>query len=224
MQTISRVTRADTPTSPFRGLVSVTYTIRAASSYLRSVALATGLLLIWGMAMADAHDASKPMPQKYDTELSAELQAFLDTYAEAYNRQDYAALLRMWDQDYPHPIYMAEEIDPPMHGWSLLNAYFNPKPGVQVLDGIWNGYTDVRAHYLADDLAMATYKLTYHIKVKRQKAMSSWDRVLAVFRKTGDGWKLTAYAEAPMSPLTMVRKMLQKAVPDDFDEYLDTQQ
>jgi len=191
---------------------------------MRRMVLAIGLMMTCGTAMAGAHNGSKPMPQNYDTELSAELQSFLDTYAEAYNRQDYATLLTMWDQDYPNPIYMAEEINPPMHGWSVLKAYFNPKPGVQVLDGIWNGYTDVRAHYLTDDLAMATYKLTYHIKVKRQKAMSSWDRVLAVFRKKDDGWKLTAYAEAPMSPLTMVRKMLQNAVPDSFDEYLDAQE
>ena len=107
-----------------------------------------------------------------------------------------------------------------MHGWSTLNAYFNPKPGVQVLDGIWNAYSDVRAHYLAPDLAVATYRLDYHIKVKRQKAMSSWDRVMAVFRRKDDGWKLVAYAEAPMSPLTMVRKMLQNAVPDTFHESL----
>ena len=191
---------------------------------MRSMVLAITLMITGGTAMAGAHEERKSMPQKYDTELSAELQDFLDTYAEAYNRQDYATLLTMWDQDYPHPIYMAEEINPPMHGWSVLNAYFNPKPGVQVLDGIWNGYSDVRAHYLSDDLAMATYKLTYHIKVKRQKAMSSWDRVLAVFRKKDDGWKLTAYAEAPMSPLTMVRKMLQEAVPDDFEAYLEAQQ
>ncbi|MDP7661419.1 MAG: hypothetical protein QF789_09405, partial [Gammaproteobacteria bacterium] len=56
-------------------------------------------LLTPGVASAD-----------YDDSLSADIQAFLDIYAEAYNRQDYDTLLSMWDQDYPHPIYMAEEI------------------------------------------------------------------------------------------------------------------
>ena len=180
---------------------------------MRSVVLIIIVLLAWNSTMAD----------ETEKQLSAEIQAFLNTYAALYNRQDYETLLTMWDQANPDPIYMAEEINPPMHGWSVLKAYFNPKPGVQVLDGIWNEYTDVRAHYLSDDLAVATYKLTYHIKVKRAKAMSGWDRVLAVFRKRDGEWKLSAYAEAPMSPLTMVRKMMENAVPEEFDEHLKEQ-
>jgi ketosteroid isomerase-like protein len=181
-------------------------------------------LLAHGAATADTYDNSAPLPSAdYDDSLSAEIQAFLDIYAEAYNRQDYDTLLGMWDQDYPHPIYMAEEIDPPMHGWRRIRAYFNPKPGFTVLDGIRNEYSDVRANYLADDLAIATYRLRFDIKVKRQKAMSSWDRVIAIFRRKDGQWKLTAYAEAPMSPLTMVRKMLQEQVPDDFSDYIEAQ-
>ncbi len=179
---------------------------------MRSFLILSISLFFWSTTMAD----------DIDKKLSEEIRSFLDTYAEVYNRQDYATLLTMWDQDNANPIYVAEEVNPPMHGWSVINGYFNPKPGVQVLDGIRNEYSDVKAHYLADDLAVATYKLRFDIKVKRQKAMSSWDRVLAVFRKKDGEWKLTAYAEAPMSPLTMVRKMLQDQVPDDFDEFLST--
>lgn len=175
-----------------------------------------------GIAFANAHDQFSDIPESFDMELSAEIQSFLDAYAAAYNRQDYAALLGFWDQDYPHPVYMAEEVDPPMHGWQRIRGYFNPKPGFTVLDGIRNEYSDVRANYLGDDVAIATYKLRFDIKVKRQQAMSSWDRVMAVFRKKDGEWKLAAYAEAPMAPLTMVRKMLQDAVPEDFDEYLES--
>lgn len=159
-----------------------------------------------------------------DEQLSAEIQSFLTAYAEVYNRQDYESLLAMWDQDHDNPIYLAEEIDPPMHGWSRLKAYFNPKPGFQVLDGIRNEYSEVRASYLAEDLAIATYKLRFDIKVKRQKALSSWDRVIAVFRRRDGDWKLLAYAEAPMAPLTMVRRMLQDQVPEDFEAYLEAQE
>lgn len=190
---------------------------------MRIAILATGLLL-HGLCQADMHDNFSRLPAAdFDKGLSAEIQAFLNAYAEAYNRQDYASLLEMWDQAYPHPIYLAEEVDPPMHGWQRIRAYFNPKPGFTVLDGIRNEYTDVRANYLDDDLAIATYKLRFDIKVKRQKAMSSWDRIIAVFRKKDGEWKLTAYAEAPMAPLTMVRKMLQEKVPDDFADYIREQ-
>jgi ketosteroid isomerase-like protein len=172
------------------------------------------------IAAADSHDNFEGVPEAFDAGLSAEIQIFLNKYAEIYNRQDYDSLLKMWDQDYAHPVYMAEEVNPPMHGWQRIKGYFNPKPGFTVLDGIRNEYSDVRANYLGDDVAIATYKLRFDIKVKRQKAMSSWDRVMAVFRRVDNQWKLVAYTEAPMSPLTMVRKMLQKQVPEDFDEYL----
>jgi ketosteroid isomerase-like protein len=167
----------------------------------------------WSPTMADTPNDS----------LSTEIQGWLDSYAEVYNRQDYAALLRFWDAEDPDVIYMAEEIDPPMHGWGRLNAYFNPKPGVQVLDGIRNRYSEVRARYLAPDLALATYKLEFDIKVKGMRPMTSWDRVMAVFRRKDGQWKMVAYGEAPMAPLTMVRRMLQEAVPEDFDEYLKEQ-
>ncbi len=167
---------------------------------------------------------SVAMAGNANEELGAELQAWLDGYAEVYNRQDYAALLELWDRDDPDVIYLAEEIDPPMHGWARLNAYFNPKPGVKVLDGIRNRYSQVRARYLAPDLAMATYRLDFDIKVKGMPAMTSWDRVMAVFRRKDGAWKMVAYGEAPMAPLTMVRRMLQQAVPGDFNEFLKEQQ
>lgn len=31
----------------------------------------------------------------------------------------------MWDQDDPYAFYMAEEIDPPMHGWKTIRADFD---------------------------------------------------------------------------------------------------
>ena len=174
-------------------------------------------------ALPGAHDNFSKVPEQFDKELSAEIQAFLDEYAQAYNRQDYDTLLGMWDRDFGGAIYMAEEVDPPMHGWDRIDKYFNPIPGVKILDGIYNEYSDVRASYLADDLAVATYHLRFDIKVRRQKAMSSWDRVLAVLRRKDGDWKLVAYAEAPMAPLTMVRRMLQDKVPEEFEAYIEAQ-
>ncbi len=193
--------------------------------YIRPVRrIATALtlinLMVWSTSVAADNNETSGQDS---SQLTREIEAFLATYAEVYNRQDYTTLVSMWDQDDPDPIYIAEEINPPMQGWDRINAYFNPKPGFSVLDGIRNEYTDVKAHYLGTDLAIATYKLRFDIKVKNQKAMSSWDRVMAVFRKKDGEWKMTAYAEAPMAPLTMVREMIYGQVPDDFDTWLDQQ-
>lgn len=83
-----------------------------------------------------------------ESALDVEITAFLARYADACNRQDYAALLNFWDRDDPNAIYMAEEIDPPMQGWNLIHAYF-ARPGA--LEGVRNEYSNVRAHYLAPD-------------------------------------------------------------------------
>jgi ketosteroid isomerase-like protein len=157
-----------------------------------------------------------------DPALDAEITAFLARYAAAYNRQDYAALLQLWDRDDPNVFYIAEEIDPPMHGWRLIDAYF-ARPGV--LDGIRNEYSDVRAHYLAPDLAIATYRLRFDIKVRNMKPLSGFDRVIAVLRRKDGQWKLARYAEAPQAPLTMVRKFLRNSkslTPDEQKQLLKT--
>ena len=151
--------------------------------------------------------------------LDVEITAFLARYADTYNRQDYAAMLDLWDREDPDAFYMAEEIDPPLQGWKLIEAYF-ARPGA--LEGIRNEYSNVRAHYLAPDVAIATYRLRFDIKVKNMKALSGFDRVVAVFRRKDGEWKLATYAEAPQAPLTMVRKFLKtsKTLPPEQQKQL----
>jgi ketosteroid isomerase-like protein len=171
--------------------------------------------------------------------LDGEITAFLARYAYAYNRQDYDALLALWDTDDADAFYLAEEVDPPLQGWQSIREYF-ARPGV--LDGIRNEYSQVRAHYLAPDVAIATYRLRFDLKVRGMKPLSSVDRIVAVFRRKDGEWKMAAYAEAPQAPLTMVRKalgtsksldagqqkellrtvqsLLEDAVPADFDQWL----
>lgn len=181
-------------------------------------------------APADDVMAGQAMPESLTraaagqprTGLDAEITAFLARYAEAYNRQDYRALLALWDREDPDVFYMAEEIDPPMRGWKLIEAYFS-RPGV--LEGIRNEYTNVRAHYLAPDVAIATYQLRFDIKVRNQTPLAGFDRVVAVFRRKDGEWKMATYAEAPQAPLTMVRKLAKQSQllgPEETRAMLDT--
>lgn len=191
---------------------------------MRKLLSAAMTLLYTTAVLPGSHDDFSKVPEQYDQALSAEIQAFLDDYAKVYNRQDYDTLLSMWDRDFAGAIYMAEEVDPPMHGWERIEKYFNPIPGVEILDGIYNEYSDVRASHLTENLVVATYHLRFDIKVRRQKPLSSWDRVMAVLRNKDGDWKLVAYAEAPMAPATMVRRMLEDRVPEAFKMYLEEQQ
>ncbi len=170
-------------------------------------------LLVPAAVLADFHyEATKQDAiDAEDRQLAAEIVAFLADYQAAYNDQDYRTVKNMWLAD-GNPIYLAEEVPFPLYGQERLNSYFNPVPGKQILEGIDNRYSEVRAKYVAPDIAVATYRLDYDIKLVGRPANHGWNRIMAVFVRTADGWKMTAYAEAPMGPRTMVRKMMQ-AVP-----------
>lgn len=171
--------------------------------------ICTLILLLPALAHADFHFQNK-QDKIDDAEktLSTELTAFLDEYAEAYNNQDYRKVKSMWSAD-GNPIYMAEEVPFPLYGQSRLNNYFNPVPGKRILDGIDNKYSKVRGKYLTPEIAVATYRLDYDLKLVGMPAVHGWDRAMAVFIKEDDVWKLSAYTEAPMGPATMVRKMMK---------------
>lgn len=185
-------------------------------SLVRLLSVSILLVLPVGV-MADYHfDANKKnVVNDEDQQLAADISAFLAEYYEFYNNQDYKALKGLWFDD-GNPIYMAEEVPFPLYGKSRMDNYFNPVPGKRILAGIDNRYSKVRAKSLAPDMAVATYRLDYDIKLTGMPAMGGWDRAIAVFIKRDGGWRMTAYAEAPMGPATMVRKMM-KAHPAQAD-------
>jgi len=170
-----------------------------------------------GSASAEFHfQDRKDAISAGELQLAKEITAFLKEYAAAYNNQDYRAVKQMWAAD-GNPIYMAEEVPFPLYGKDRLDSYFNPVPGKRILEGIDNRYSEVRAKLLSPDFAVATYRLDYDIKLVGMPASHGWDRVMAVFARGANGWKLSAYAEAPMGPATMVRKMM-KSMPAETDQ------
>ena len=118
-----------------------------------------GLLLLPLAAAADYHfEANKQdAVAAEDQALAAEITAFLEEYAAAYNEQDYRTVKSMWLDD-GNPIYMAEEVPFPLYGKERMDNYFNPVPGKRILDGIDNRYSEVRAKFVAPDIAIATYR------------------------------------------------------------------
>jgi len=169
-------------------------------------------------ASADMHFTASPnQPEDAEeTKLATEITEFLSAYELAYNNQDYKTVKSMWHDD-GNPIYMAEEVPFPLYGQDRMDNYFNPRPGKRILDGIDNKYSNVRAKYVGPGIAVATYRLDYDIKLVGMAPVHGWDRVMAVFIKTADGWKLSAYTEAPMGPASMVRRMM-KAIPAESDQ------
>ncbi|MEC9375963.1 MAG: nuclear transport factor 2 family protein [Pseudomonadota bacterium] len=176
------------------------------------------ILLLPLTAMGEFHfqkDTSDVI-DKAELKLAEEIIEFLDIYETAYNNQNYRKVKSMWSND-GNPIYIAEEVPFPLYGKSRLDNYMNPVPGKKILEGIDNRYSEVRAKYISENIAVATYRLDYDIKLVGMPAMNGWDRIMAVFVKDEGSWKMSAYAEAPMGPATMVRKMMKKS-PAKTDE------
>lgn len=172
--------------------------------------LLTALLALLALpALADFHFQNRTDSiSAEELALAKEINAFLQNYQAAYNDQNYKAVKSMWSGD-GNPIYMAEEVPFPLYGQDRLNNYFNPVPGKRILEGIDNRYSEVRAKYITPDVAVATYRLDYDIKLVGMPASHGWDRIMAVFVREDGNWKMSAYTEAPMGPATMVRKMMQ---------------
>ena len=176
------------------------------------------ILALPAIAAAEFHfeKNAKDAIDNVDRQLAAEITLFLAEYEKTYNDQNYRKLKSMWVAD-GNPVYMAEEVPFPLYGKARLDNYLNPVPGKKILEGIDNKYSEVRAKYVAPNVAVATYRLDYDLKLIGMPAMHGWDRVMAVFVLGESGWKMSAYAEAPMGPATMVRKMM-KATTAETDE------
>ena len=176
------------------------------------------LLTLPSVVMAEFHfqKNAKDAINEVDRQLAAEITLFLADYEDAYNNQDYRKVKSMWADD-GNPIYMAEEVPFPLYGQSRIDNYFNPVPGKRILEGIDNKYSEVRAKYVAPNVAVATYRLDYDIKLVGMNASHGWDRIMAVFVQDENGWKMSAYTESPMGPATMVRRMMKER-PAESDE------
>lgn len=178
----------------------------------RVAALIVSVVVLATPAIADFHyraDRQAPIGAA-EQRLAGELAAFLSRYEAAYDAQDFRTVKSLWLDD-GNPLYLAEEVPFPLYGRERLDRYFDPVPGRRILDGIDNRYSEVRAKPVAPGVAVATYRLDYDIKLAGMPANHGWSRIMAVFVRAGDDWKLTAYAEAPMGPSSMVRKMMAAA-------------
>lgn len=156
-----------------------------------------------------------------DSDVSGEIAAALKRYQETWDTQDFARLAECWDTDDPSPFYLPEEWMPGfITDWDMLRRYWDPTPGRVIIEAIRNTYSNVVAKLVAPDVAVATFDLRYDLKVVGQTPTGGDDRVLAVFVRRDGEWLFSAYAEAPLNPVALVRRLYQRSVPDDFGDYV----
>ena len=68
-------------------------------------------------------------------------------------------------------------------------------------------------------MATATYQLRYDMHPVGKPAMGGVSRMMTVFRKTQEGWKIQAELQLPMSLISQSRRLQEIAVSPDFVDY-----
>jgi len=158
-----------------------------------------------------------------DTDITEQITAVLAQYQALWDTQEYARLAELWDTEDPLPIYVPEEWTAgAITGWDAVTRYWDPIPGTVVLQAIRNVYSNVTAKLVADDVAVAVFDLRYDMKIVGQPPTGGNDRVMAVFKRREGQWRFSAYIEAPLNPVALVRRLYQESVPADFQDYLAT--
>ena len=129
----------------------------------------------------------------------------------------------IWDREDPTPIYIAEELYNVMVGWDTLDRYiFPPSKGLAAFR--W-GYSNLFVKYLADDVALALYDHWFEIQIKAPPPIGNprhgFDRVLSIYNRRDDGWRQSLYAQCPLGPDTYTRRVAEKLVGDDWEEFYE---
>jgi hypothetical protein len=157
-----------------------------------------------------------------DPDLFASIDAVLKHTEEIWLAQEWWRLPEeIWDREDPTPIYIAEELYNVMVGWETLDRYiFPPKKG---LDAFRWGYSNLFVKELAPGVALALYDHWFEIKIKAPGPIGTprhgFDRVLSIYNLRDDGWRQSLYAQCPLGPDTYARRMAEKLVGDDWDEF-----
>jgi len=154
--------------------------------------------------------------------LQAEIEAVLRRTEAIWNSQDFAGLKAVWDADDPEPWYVPEEIQTPFFTWPAIEKYWSP--GRRVLRAFRWKFSNLHVKPLAPDLTLALFDHFYEIDLAvgpPTPPTAGFDRCLALFRRTSDGWKHILYAQCPLGPDTYVRVLRQKIVEPDFKAFSD---
>jgi len=186
--------------------------------------------LLGGMATSDqasagSHTARDPIEYPpCDEQLKGEIDAVLQRTEAIWNAQEWWRLpTEIWDRQDPTPMYVAEELYDVMIGWDILDRYiFPPKKG---LDAFRWGYSKLWVKELAPNVALALYDHWFEIKIRAPGPIGvprhGFDRVLSIYNKRDDGWRQSLYAQCPLGPDTYARRMAEKLVKPDWDEFYE---
>ncbi|MEO8444861.1 MAG: nuclear transport factor 2 family protein [Gammaproteobacteria bacterium] len=147
-----------------------------------------------------------------DSVARTEVEAVIHATAEAWNSQDFANVLKLWDPDEPVPYYLAEEQDDWFIGWDALRGYLAPAKPSPAVQGVREEMRDIHVKFITSDVALAAWWLHFEMKIIGRKPIGEEVRVSAVLRRTAAGWRYIHWAESPMTASMYLAKLMERDV------------
>lgn len=146
------------------------------------------------------------------SDVEAEVTAVIHATADAWNSQDYASVLKLWDPDEPLPFYLAEEQADWFIGWEKLRAYLDPPRPSPAVQGIREEMRDIRVKEVAPGIAVVAWWMHFEMKIIGRPPIGEEVRVSAVLRRTPAGWRYIHWAESPMTGVMYMQKLMERDV------------
>ncbi len=138
--------------------------------------------------------------------------AVIHATADAWNSQNFAGVLKLWDPDEPLPYYLAEEQRDWFIGWEKLRAYLDPPKPSPAVQGIREEMRDIHVKQVAPGIAVAAWWMHFEMKIIGRQPIGEEVRVSAVLRRTPAGWRYIHWAESPMTGVMYLQKLMERDV------------
>ena len=113
----------------------------------------------------------------------------VDAWADAAAAGDPSRLKGLWDQQYPHLVYIAEEEEFPITSWAGIDSYYGTDTDS---DRAWS-YRDLVLDSFGDT---AYAQILCNGEAGRSPRMEYVMRITFVFRKVGGQWKIIHFHES----------------------------
>ena len=152
---------------------------------------------------------------------------FFEAYRKPWSVNSADELASFWDTADAGPFYKAEEIDGVFTSWDELKAYWTHNEGFNEVNEL--SFSDHKSQELAPGLHIVSMRMRWDIKFAENarmmdgsaftwagKAMGGTNHVISLLRKTDDGYRICAWVEAPMAPISYIAELYMNNVRPDF--------
>jgi ketosteroid isomerase-like protein len=138
-----------------------------------------------------------------DTERA--IAALIELTRQGFLKLDPQLLGSIWDSQHEPLIYVAQEREEPLHGWTAIQSYYVALP--EHLDAVSSKEIDGIKIDPLGDTAAAFFQFRSTVKLKgRETLHRPTGRVTMIFRRTSSGWRAIHYHESALGALAAQAK------------------